>query len=95
MMAAIDGIQNKISPGNPLDKDIYEMSTKELEKVPHVPGSLAEALHALAGDNKFLTKGGVFTEDVIETWINYKTKNEIKQLSLRPHPYEFYLYYDN
>jgi glutamine synthetase len=95
MMAAIDGIQNKISPGKPLDKDIYEMSQKELEKVPHVPGSLSEALNALESDYKFLTKGGVFTDDVIETWISYKMKNEIKQLSLRPHPYEFYLYYDN
>lgn len=95
MMAAIDGIQNKISPGKPLDKDIYEMSPRELQKVPHVPGSLAEALDALSGDFKFLTKGGVFTDDAIETWISYKMKNEIKQLSLRPHPYEFYLYYDN
>lgn len=95
MMAALDGIQNKISPGEPLDKDIYEMSTKDLSQIPHVPGSLAEALDSLEADHEYLTKGGVFTDDAIETWIEYKRENEIKQLALRPHPYEFYLYYDN
>ncbi len=95
MMAALDGIQNKISPGDPLDQDIYEMSVKDLAKIPHVPGSLAEALDSLEADHEFLTKGGVFTDDAIQTWIDYKRENEIKELSLRPHPYEFYLYYDN
>lgn len=95
MMAALDGIQNKIDPGKPLDIDIYELSAKDLKKVPHVPGSLAEALDSLEKDHVFLTKGSVFTDDVIETWIEYKRENEIKQLALRPHPYEFYLYYDN
>jgi glutamine synthetase len=95
MMAALDGIQNKISPGDPLDKDIYELSAEDLAKIPHVPGSLAEALDSLEADHDYLTKGGVFTEDAIQTWIDYKRENEIKQLALRPHPYEFYLYYDN
>jgi len=95
MMAALDGIQNKISPGDPLDKDIYELSAEDLAKIPHVPGSLAEALDSLEADHDYLTKGGVFTEDTIQAWIEYKRENEIKQLALRPHPYEFYLYYDN
>jgi glutamine synthetase len=95
MMAALDGIQNKISPGDPLDKDIYEMSAKDLAKIPHVPGSLAEALDSLEADHDYLTKGDVFTEDAIQAWIEYKRENEIKELALRPHPYEFYLYYDN
>ena len=95
MMAAIDGIQNKIDPGTPLDRDIYEMSQDDLKNVPKVPGSLAEALNALEEDHEFLTKGNVFTDDLIETWINYKREKEINELALRPHPYEFYLYYDN
>jgi glutamine synthetase len=95
MMAALDGIQNKIDPGKPLDKDIYELSEKDLKRVPHVPGSLDEALQALEKDHSYLTKGNVFTNDVIQTWIEYKRTNEIKEMSLRPHPYEFYLYYDN
>ena len=95
MMAALDGIQNKISPGKPLDQDIYEMSEKDLAKIPHVPGSLAEALDSLETDHEYLTRGGVFTDDAIRMWIDYKRENEIKELALRPHPYEFYLYYDN
>lgn len=95
MMAALDGIENKINPGAPLDRDIYEMSPKDLEKVPHVPGSLAEALDALEKDHEFLKKGNVFSEDLIETWISYKRENEIHELALRPHPYEFFLYYDS
>jgi glutamine synthetase len=95
LMAALDGIQNKIEPGETLDRDIYEMSAKDLENVPKVPGSLAEALDALEKDHAFLTNGGVFTDDVIQTWIDYKRDNEIHELSLRPHPYEFFLYYDN
>ena len=94
LMAAIDGIQNKIHPGEPLDKDIYDLPAEELAKVPHTPGSLREALKALETDHQFLLKGDVFTEDVIETWIEYKMKNEVSALELRPHPWEFALYYD-
>lgn len=93
-MAAIDGIQNKIDPGDPLDKDIYDLPPEELAKVAQTPGSLGEALKALEKDNEFLTKGDVFTPDVIETWIDYKMENEVKALALRPHPWEFALYYD-
>jgi glutamine synthetase len=96
LMAMLDGIQNKIKPGKPLDRDIYEMSREELEKhAKHTPGSLAEALEALRADHKFLLAGGVYTEDVIEAWIDYKMANEVDPMRLRPHPYEFHLYYDN
>jgi glutamine synthetase len=94
LMAALDGIQNKIDPGQPLDKDIYDLPAEELAKVPHTPGSLRDALTALDKDHDFLLKGDVFTEDVIETWVNYKMENEVKALDLRPHPWEFALYYD-
>lgn len=94
MMAAIDGIQNKINPGEPLDKNIYDMEPEELAKVPKAPGSLEQALDALEGDHDFLLRGEVFTKDVIETWIDYKRKNEVDAMRLRPHPYEFCLYYD-
>jgi glutamine synthetase len=95
LMATIDGIENKIDPGEALDKDIYSMSPKELAKVPKVPGSLDEALEALQEDHSFLTKGEVFTDDLIQTYIEYKKDNELNELALRPHPYEFFLYYDN
>jgi glutamine synthetase len=94
MMAALDGIQNKIHPGDPLDKDIYDMEPEELAQVPTTPGSLGEALDALAADHEFLLRGDVFTQDVINTWISYKKQNEVDALALRPHPYEFCLYYD-
>jgi len=94
LMAAIDGIQNKIDPGSPLDKDIYDLPPEELASVPHTPGSLDESLRALAADHDFLLKGDVFTSDVIETWISYKMKNEVQAVALRPHPWEFALYYD-
>jgi len=94
MMAAVDGIQNKIHPGEPLDKDIYDLEPEELAKVPTTPGSLTEALEALARDHEFLLRGDVFTQDVINTWITYKKENEVDALALRPHPYEFCLYYD-
>jgi glutamine synthetase len=94
MMAALDGIQNKIHPGEPLDKDIYDLEPEELAKVPTTPGSLGEALDALSKDHEFLLRGDVFTQDVINTWIWYKKKNEVQALALRPHPYEFCLYYD-
>ncbi|MGO9107766.1 MAG: type I glutamate--ammonia ligase [Thermoguttaceae bacterium] len=94
LMAMIDGIQNKIDPGEPLDKDIYDLEPEELAKVPKAPGSLEESLAALAKDHDFLLRGDVFTADVISTWIDYKIKNEVQAMQLRPHPYEFCLYYD-
>jgi glutamine synthetase len=94
LMAAIDGIQNKIDPGEPLDKDIYDLPPEELAKVPTTPGTLRDALNALQADHDFLLKGDVFTPDVVETWIDYKMNNEVKALDLRPHPWEFALYYD-
>jgi glutamine synthetase len=94
LMAAIDGIQNKIDPGEPLDKDIYALSPEELAKVPTAPGSLDEALAALAKDNAFLLKGDVFTQDALDMWIEYKTANEVNPVRLRPHPHEFFLYFD-
>ena len=94
LMAGLDGIQNKIDPGEPLDKDIYDLPAEELAKVPSTPHTLEEALGCLKEDHEFLLKGGVFTEDVIETWIDYKMNNEVTPIKLRPHPYEFFLYYD-
>ncbi|MHC4467750.1 MAG: type I glutamate--ammonia ligase [Planctomycetota bacterium] len=95
LMAAIDGIQNKIEPGEPLDRDIYEMTSEELALYPKTPGSLSEAVDALEADHKFLTAGDVFTDDLVETWINWKREEEIEPLALRPHPHEFHLYYDS
>ncbi len=95
LMAVLDGIENKIDPGQPLDKNIYAMTPEELEKIPHVPGSLEDSLAALEKDHEYLLVGDVFTKDLIETWITYKEENEISELKLRPHPYEFFLYYDN
>ncbi len=94
LMAALDGILNKIYPGEPLDKDIYDLPPEEAARVPQTPGSLREALKALAADKDYLLKGDVFTPDVVDTWINYKMKNEVMALDLRPHPWEFALYYD-
>ncbi len=94
VMAALDGIINKVHPGEPLDKDIYDLPPEELAKVPQTPGSLKEAMKALEKDNSYLLKGDVFTRDVIETWIRYKMDNEVNALALRPHPWEFAMYYD-
>ncbi|TVQ27248.1 MAG: type I glutamate--ammonia ligase [Spirochaetaceae bacterium] len=94
LMAAIDGIQNKIDPGQPLDKNIYDLPAAEAAKVPKTPGSLREALAHLEADHEFLLKGDVFTKDVVETWIEYKLENEVMQIDTRPHPYEFALYSD-
>lgn len=94
LMAGLDGIENKIDPGAPLDKDIYDMKPEELTEIPSLPGSLDEALSHLENDKEFLLKGGVFTEDVIETWITYKRTKEVDSIRLRPHPYEFNLYFD-
>jgi glutamine synthetase len=93
-MAGMDGILNKIDPGSPLDKDLYDLPPEELAKVPTTPGSLEGSLNALKADHEFLLKGDVFTRDVIETWINYKMTNEVKALALRPHPWEYVLYFD-
>ncbi|MEG4799859.1 type I glutamate--ammonia ligase [Microcoleus sp. ARI1-B5] len=94
LCAGIDGIKNQIDPGEPLDVDIYDLSPEELSKVPSTPGSLEGALEALEKDHAFLTDTGVFTEDFIQTWISYKLDNEVNPMRLRPHPYEFALYYD-
>jgi len=94
MMAGLDGIANRIEPPAPVDKDLYDLPPEELALVPQVPSSLDEALLALEADNDYLRAGGVFTDDLIETWIEYKRKNEIDAIRLRPHPYEFAMYYD-
>ena len=85
---------NKTDPGEPLDKDIYDLSPEEMKKVPSMPGSLDEALTCLEEDHTFLTKGDVFSEELIETFVGYKRKAEAEAVRLRPHPYEFALYYD-
>ncbi len=94
LMAGLDGIQNKIDPGEPLDKDLYDLPADEAAAIPKTPADLSAALDALEADHEFLLKGDVFTQDVIDTWISYKRKNEVDALRLRPHPYEFALYYD-
>jgi glutamine synthetase len=95
LMAALDGIQNKTDPGKPLDRDIYEMTAEELADTPKTPGSLEEAIAALESDHDFLLKGDVFTPDLIEAWIKWKKERELSPMHLRPHPYEFHLYYDS
>jgi len=94
LMAALDGIENKIDPGEPLDKDIYDLPPEELGDVAKTPGSLAQALDALEASHEFLLRGDVFTKDVIEHWIAFKRDSEVEAISRRPHPYEFCLYYD-
>ncbi len=94
LMAGLDGIQNRTEPPDPVDKDLYDLPPEELAEVPQVPGSLDAALNALETDHDYLTAGGVFTADLIETWIGYKREREIDEVRLRPHPWEFYLYYD-
>ncbi len=94
LMAGLDGIQNKIMPPDPMDKDLYDLEPEDLAKVENTPGSLEESLNALEGDHDFLLRGDVFTPDVIETWIEYKRKREVDAIRLRPHPYEFALYFD-
>jgi glutamine synthetase len=94
LMAGLDGIQNRTEPPTPVDRDLYDLPPEELAKVPTVPGSLNESLAALEADHDFLLKGDVFTQDVIDTWISFKKENEIDPVQLRPHPWEFYLYYD-
>lgn len=94
LMAGLDGIENKINPGEPAEKDLYDLDPKEAAKIRTMPGSLDEALSNLEKDHKFLLKGGVFTEDLIEAWIGYKRSKEVDPMRLRPVPYEFFLYYD-
>jgi glutamine synthetase len=94
LMAGIDGVRNKMEPAGPMDKDLYDLPPEELAKVPQVPGSLDEALDALEADHEFLLESDVFTADVIETWLAYKREREVDAVRLRPHPWEFHLYYD-
>ncbi len=94
LLAGLDGIKNKIDPGEPIDKDIYELEPEEKAKIKSTPGSLGEVLDALKKDHDYLLAGDVFTEELIDTWINYKKKNEMDAIALRPHPYEFHLYFD-
>jgi glutamine synthetase len=93
LMAAIDGIENKLNPGEPFDKDIYSLPPEELQNIPQLPGSLEESLKALEEDYEFLLKGGVFTEEFIQMWIESK-KEEINKMRFTPHPLEFELYFD-
>ncbi len=94
LMAGLDGIENGYEPGEPLQQDLFELSPEETAAFPQVPGSLEEALRELKDDHEFLLKGGVFTEDVIENWIRFKTENDVDPVRLRPHPYEFHLSFD-
>ena len=94
LMAGLDGIQNRIDPGEPMDKDLYDLPPEEMKAIKQVPGSLSDVLEALEKDHAFLLKGDVFTPDVLEAWINYKREVEVDPVRLRPHPYEFVLYYD-
>jgi glutamine synthetase len=94
LMAGLDGIEKKMDPGKPLDKDIYGLSPQELKHVPAMPGSLEQSLANLEADHDFLLKGDVFTEDMVRLWIDYKREREVNPMRLRPHPYEFALYYD-
>ncbi|MCU0667773.1 MAG: type I glutamate--ammonia ligase [Myxococcota bacterium] len=94
LMAGIDGVLNKIHPGEPLDKNIYALSAEEAKGVPTMPGSLDEAVRELENDHEFLLQGGVFSQDLIESWISYKRENDIDPMRLRPHPHEFELYFD-
>ena len=94
LLAGLDGIENGYDPGEPLEHDLFELPIEEQKKLPQVPSSLEEALDALEEDHDFLLKGGVFTEDIIKAWIDYKRENEADPIRLRPHPYEFFLSFD-
>jgi glutamine synthetase len=94
LMAGLDGVRNKIEPPKPIDADLYELSPREKARIKSTPGTLGDVLDALDRDRKFLLEGGVFTPDVIDTWIEYKQENEVDAVALRPHPWEFYLYHD-
>ena len=94
LLAGLDGIENRIDPGEPLEKNTYELSSEEAGKMKTVSGSLSEALDALEHDHNFLLKGDVFTKDVIQTWLDYKRTKEVDEVKIRPHPHEFQLYFD-
>lgn len=94
LMAGLDGIENKMDPGQPLDKDIYELDPEQMSGIASMPGSLEDALDALQRDYAFLLKGDVFTEELLRTYVDYKRSKEVDAIRLRPHPYEFALYYD-
>ena len=94
LLAGLDGIENKLDPGEPMDKDLYDLEPREAARIPTMPGSLDDAIKHLEKDHQFLLKGGVFSEDLVETWIAYKRGREVDQLRLRPHPYEFFMYFD-
>jgi glutamine synthetase len=94
LLAGLDGIQRKLTPPAPIDKDLYDLAPAEKAKVKATPGSLDEVLDALKSDHEFLLQGGVFTKDLIETWLEYKRKKELDPVRLRPHPHEFALYFD-
>ncbi len=94
LMVGFDGIRNRINPGEPIDRDLYDLEPHEAEKVRSTPGSLPEVLDALEADHAFLLEGDVFTQDLIDAWIAFKRENEVDPIRLRPHPYEFHLYYD-
>jgi glutamine synthetase len=94
LMAGLDGIRNELDPGDPVDKNIYDLATEEAANIKTVPGSLDAAMAALEADHDFLLEGGVFTEDLVDVWIQYKKEREIDAIRLRPHPYEYHLYFD-
>ncbi len=94
LMAGLDGVQNRIDPGAPIDKNLYDLPPQERANIPSTPGTLEKALDALEHDHQFLLKGDVFTKDLVETYLDYKRSREIDEMRLRPHPYEFLLYYD-
>jgi len=94
LMAGLDGIKNRLDPGDPVDKNIYDLPPEELAELPGVPASLEEALDALQADHGFLTEGDVFTQDFVDNYIGYKREAEVDAIRLRPHPYEFVMYYD-
>jgi glutamine synthetase len=94
LMAGLDGIRNRIDPGRPIDKNLYDLPPAEAKEVKSTPGSLEQALDALEADHAFLLIGDVFTKDVIESWLGYKRDKEVDAIRLRPHPHEFHLYYD-
>ena len=94
LMAGLDGVKRKIEPPKPVDADLYELEGAEAESVKDLPGSLPEVLDALEADHQFLLDGGVFTSDLIDTYLAYKRESEVDPVALRPHPYEFFLYYD-
>ena len=94
LLAGLDGIRNRIDPGEALDRNLYDLEPEEAAEIPSVPGSLKDALDALEENHEFLLQGDVFTQDVIDTWLHYKRTEEVDAVNLRPHPHEFYLYYD-